>query len=87
MVVQYPSYPHQKHGAISVLFTPKAGVNKHFLEKLAPGPNLARIQVKPPSKNVQIWGGVEKSEQNAQDFHPFDIYPLPLLSRVFFKHL
>ena len=31
MVVQSPSYPHQKHGAISVLFTPKAGVNKHFL--------------------------------------------------------
>ena len=30
MVVQSPSYPHQKHGAISVLFTPKAGVNKHF---------------------------------------------------------
>ena len=32
MVVQSPSYPHQKHGAISVLFTPKAGVNKHFLQ-------------------------------------------------------
>ena len=31
MVVQSPSYPHQKNGAISVLFTPKAGVNKHFL--------------------------------------------------------
>ena len=31
MVVQSSSYPHQKHGAISVLFTPKAGVNKHFL--------------------------------------------------------
>ena len=31
MVVQSPSYPHQKRGAISVLFTPKDGVNKHFL--------------------------------------------------------
>ena len=36
MVVQSPSYPHQKHGAISVLFTPKAGVNKHFLFNKAP---------------------------------------------------
>ena len=34
MVVQSPSYPHQKHGAISVLFTPKAGVNKHFLKRI-----------------------------------------------------
>ena len=35
MVVQSPSYPHQKHGAISVLSTPKAGVNKHFLYKIS----------------------------------------------------
>ena len=31
MVVQSASYPHQNLGAISVLFTPKAGVNKHFI--------------------------------------------------------
>ena len=67
MVVQSPSYPHQKHGAISVLFTPKAGLNKHFLLKnVHYGAKLCILRKKQSCLreslliNVRVWWEADK---------------------------